>query len=74
MRTIRTSIDIDATPSEAWEVLTDFDAYAEWNPFMPEVAGDAAVGARLSVVLAPPGGRRMAFRPTVTAAEPGKLL
>lgn len=74
MRTIRTTIDIDATTDVAWQVLTGFDAYAKWNPFMRSVGGEATVGARLTVELAPPGGRRMTIRPTVTAVEPERLL
>lgn len=74
MRTIRTTIDIDAAPEVAWQVLTDFDAHARWNPFMPHLAGEATVGTRLTVELAPPGRRPMTFRPTVTAVEPGRLL
>ncbi len=74
MRTIRTTVDIDATPAVAWEVLTDFGSYAQWNPFMPDAAGEAIVDARLAIELAPPGGRRMTIRPTVTAAEPEALL
>ena len=74
MRTIRTTADIDATPDIAWQVLTDFDSYAQWNPFIPAAAGEATVGSRLTVELAPPGGRRMTIRPTITAAEPKRLL
>ena len=74
MRTIRTTIDIDAEPDVTWQVLTDFDAYARGTPFMPHGAGEASVGTKLTVELAPPGGRRRTFRPTVTAAEPGRLL
>ncbi len=74
MRTIQTTAVLDVTPDVAWQVLTDFAAHAEWNPFMPSIAGDATPGARLTVRLTPPGGRAMTFRPTVTAAEPGRLL
>ena len=74
MRTIRTTIDLDVTPELAWQVLTDFDAHADWNPFMTSIAGTATPGTRLTVDLAPPGGRRMTFRPRVTAAEPSRLL
>lgn len=74
MRTIRTTIDIDAAPDVCWQVLTDLDAYARWNPFMPNVAGEPVAGTRLTVELAPPGGRSRTFRPTVTAVEPGRAL
>lgn len=30
------SIDIDAPAAVVWQVLTDFDAYGEWNPFQVE--------------------------------------
>jgi hypothetical protein len=74
MRTIRTTIDLDVPPDLAWQVLTDFDAHADWNPFMTSITGTDTLGTRLTVALAPPGGRRMTFRPRVTAAEPGRLL
>ena len=74
MRTIQTTAVLDVTPDIAWQVLTDFPAHAEWNPFMRRIDGDPTDGARLTVRLAPPGGRAMTFRPTVTAADPGRLL
>lgn len=74
MRSIQTTVDIDATSDIAWQVLTAFDSYPQWNPFIPYIAGTADVGSRLTVELAPPGGRSMTFRPTVTAVEPGRVL
>src|SRR4029450_13975460 len=57
MRTISATIDIDAPPERVWEVLVDFSAYPEWNPFMREVRGRAEAGARLGVRLGGAGGR-----------------
>ena len=65
----RRPIDIDATPDEVWEVLTDFDDYGDWNPFITSITGPAEPGARLAVALAPPGGRAITMKPTVRAAE-----
>ncbi len=72
--TISTTIDIDASPRDVWDVLIDFAAYADWNPFMDRVEGTPEVGAKLVVHMAPNGGRGMTFKPTVLAATPGKEL
>lgn len=74
MREVRTTIEINAPPERVWEMLTDFDAYPEWNPFIQRIAGDLRERAQLEVHIAPPGGRGMTFRPTVTRAEPGREL
>jgi hypothetical protein len=67
-------IEIDAPPGRVWQVLTDFGAYPEWNPFIRSIEGEAKVGSRLKVRIEPPGGRRMTFRPTVRAAEAAREL
>lgn len=74
MRSIQTTIDLDATPSTAWTVLTDFPGHAEWNPFMRRIEGEPEVGSRLEVQLTPPGGRAMTFRPRVTAVDRERVL
>ncbi|WP_254536837.1 SRPBCC domain-containing protein [Halomarina litorea] len=72
MRRIETSIDIDAPPRVVWDVLTDFAAYSEWNPFMT-VEGEPREGERLAVRLTPPGARATTFRPTVLVADGSEL-
>ena len=57
-----------------WDVLTDYDAYPEWNPFIRSVRGRPEVSAELEVRIEPPGRRAMTFKPTVLAAEPGLEL
>lgn len=74
MRTISSTIDIDATPEQVWDVLTDAPAYASWNPFITDVSGEFAVGEKLDVRIAPPGGKAMTFHPTVTDVEHGRRL
>jgi len=69
MRVLEKTIAIDATPDEVWAVLVDFDDYGDWNPFVTSIAGPAEAGERLTVVLAPPGGRAITMKPTVRAAE-----
>ncbi|MGB2693795.1 MAG: SRPBCC domain-containing protein [Dehalococcoidia bacterium] len=71
---LRTEIEIDAPPERVWRVLTDFASFPEWNPFMPNLHGEAKVGSKLEVEMRPPGGRAMTFRPTVLAATPNREL
>ena len=71
---ISTHIDIDAHPDAVWNVLTDFAAYGDWNPFMDRIEGKAEAGTKLVVHLNPNGGRGMTFKPTVLAAVPGREL
>ena len=74
VKELRTEIAIAAPPERVWDVLTDFDAYPTWNPFITSIAGRPEVGTELEVRIEPPGRRAMTFRPTVLAAEPQRRL
>jgi hypothetical protein len=74
VKRLHTQVDIQATPERVWEVLTDFAAYPEWNPFMIQASGTAVQGERLTVRMQPAGGRAMTFRPTVLEAAPQQRL
>jgi hypothetical protein len=71
---LRTQVDVDATPERVWQVLTDFAAYPQWNPFIVRAEGDARRGERLTLRMQPVGGRAITFRPTVLEAAPGRRL
>jgi len=74
MRRIAVTTEIAAPVEKVWAELIDTAAYPEWNPFIEELTGDLTVGERLQVRIAPPGGKAMTFRPTVTVVEPGLRL
>jgi hypothetical protein len=74
MKELFTEIDIDASAEHVWSVLVDFDRYSEWNPFIVEALGTAEPGADLRVTLAPPGGRAVTLKPTVTEVAPARTL
>jgi hypothetical protein len=74
MKEISTEIEIEATPDRVWQVVCDFDAYPDWNPFIRDISGKAERGSKLKVRIEPPGGRGMTFKPTVLAAEPQREL
>lgn len=79
MKSIHTSITIDAPAQEVWRHLVDFDSHANWNPFFASITGEPIVDTQLTVVARknldstdPATG--MTFRPTVLKAEPGVEL
>lgn len=72
MSEIRTSIVIEAPPSAVWNVLSDFDSYPEWNPFVRSIAGSLAVGERLEVRIGAQGKKAMRITPIVTDVDAGK--
>ena len=69
MQELRTEIEIDATPERVWQVLTDFERYPEWNPFMVSVEGVAREGERLKSRIG-----SMTFRPVVLAVDAPREL
>ena len=74
MLELRTEIEIDAPVERVWEVLTDFDRFPDWNPFIRRIHGNAQVGSRLDVFLGASGTRGMQFRPIVTTVVPNREL
>ncbi len=68
------SIDIDAPADVVWRVLTDFDAYGEWNPFQVECSSTLEPGAPLDMKFRlGPGGLRSA-REYIVDVDPGKTF
>jgi hypothetical protein len=74
MREICTEIEINASAERVWEVLTAFDAFPQWNPFIRKASGELKEGARLEVFIQPPGGKGMTFRPVVLRMQPPREL
>ena len=74
MKELRTAIEISASAEEIWKVLTDFETFPAWNPFIQSIAGQAITGNRLNVRIVPPGGQAMTFRPTVTQVKVNREL
>jgi hypothetical protein len=64
---LTTELIICAPPAVVWDVLLDFAAYPEWNPFIVEIAGRPVVGARLEARMVPPGTKGIRLRPVVRA-------
>ena len=69
-----TEIEINAAPEKVWRILTDFEAYPNWNPFIKKIKGNLAVGEKLEVFIQPSGAKGMTFKPTLLTVEKEKEL
>jgi hypothetical protein len=74
MKTIESVTEIDAPVQAVWAELSAVSTYPGWNPFITTFEGELVVGDRVEVRIAPPGGRPMTFRPTITEVEEGRRL
>ena len=46
---LRPEIDIAASASLVWGILTDFGSYRRWNPYMRAVSGQSQVGNSIEI-------------------------
>ncbi len=69
---INTEILIQATPATVWTILTDFETYPKWNPFIKSISGALKVGNKITARIEPPGAKGMTFKPTILALETNK--
>lgn len=74
MRHLHTDIRIAASKECVWDILTDFDAYPRWNPFIRSIEGELEPGRRLRVRLKLPGAGVSTVRPRLTTVKPASEL
>lgn len=72
MKKIETEILIQASPSVVWNVLTDFEAYPKWNPFIKSLQGEKIVGRNLLATIQPPNSKPMTFKPVLLKFDQDK--
>src|SRR5688572_22295372 len=69
---IKTQITVNAARDKVWAVLTDFENYSNWNPFIKSITGKPKVGSQIVVNFVPPQDKSMTFKPTVLVFERNK--
>ncbi len=62
MKQIETDIIINADLNKVWLILTDFESYPHWNPFIRVISGKKKVGEKLRVFIQPPESKGMLFK------------
>ena len=74
MKELTTEIEINASPQRVWKILTDFDKYEQWNPFIHRIVGQAKEGSKIQIRIETPGGKNRKYEPTVTRVEESREL
>jgi hypothetical protein len=74
LKAIETHIIVDCTPEKIWDILTNFEEYELWNPFMTKVEGDAKLGAKIKVQIRTMRGKQRIYHPIITRFEINKEL
>ncbi len=68
MKEIITEIIIQAPKEKVWQVMTDLEAYQEWNPFLVASEGKLKVGERLKNTMVLDGATQV-FKPIITVLD-----
>ena len=66
---IKTEVIINAAKEKVWTLLTNFESYPLWNPFIVAIEGQLKQGARLKVKIKSQG-KTMSFKPVVQNCKP----
>ncbi len=72
-KNISTEILINASKEKVWTILTDFDNYKSWNPFMINSSGQAIVGTKLVNTMKSKDSQ-MKFKPTILTVKPNEYF
>ena len=67
----RNEIEIDAPVEKVWNILTDLEKYADWNPLLYKVSGKLSVGETV-IAYAKTATKDMKFVCRVTRVEPDR--
>ncbi len=74
MTEIKTEILMNAASEKVWSILTNFDNYPNWNPFIKSIKGEVKVGNIITVRIEPPKSKGMTFRPKILKYEMNREL
>lgn len=75
MHEIKTEIEINSSPEEVWQVLTDINGWSEWSPIINGSTGEASLGAQVEITMAGKDNKDgPKYSPKVTTFEKPKLF
>jgi hypothetical protein len=65
MKSIETAIIINVSVAKVWEILTKFETYPNWNPFIKSVKGNIKKGETIEVKIQLEGMKLQTFTPEI---------
>ena len=65
---------VDSNPNKIWGILTNFEEYELWNPFMTKVVGNAILGSKIEVNIKTISGKQRTYFPIITKREINREL
>lgn len=65
---------VDSNPNKIWGILTNFEEYELWNPFMTKVVGNAILGSKIEVNIKTISGKQRTYFPIITKCEINREL
>jgi hypothetical protein len=71
---LSSEILINSSAQRVWKLITDFDDFPSWNPFIRRATGEIKTGARLEVFIQPSGTKGVTFHPKVLKVDPNHEL
>lgn len=74
VKLLETEIEINASAERVWQVLTAFENFPKWNPFIKSIQGEKGLGKRLAIEILPPNRKSMKFTPVILAFDVNKEL
>lgn len=74
MKEIYTEIDIKAPAKKVWDILTDFQNFKQWNPFIRQIEGTSSLGTKVKIHIHTSSGKSRTYQPKITKMEPAKEL
>lgn len=74
MPTITTAIDVDAPRDAVWTVLTDLEAYPDWNPHVTSAEGELREGSTLELRVDRIGAKPQETTVNVPDVDPDRRL
>ena len=74
MKIIKTETLIQSDSARVWDILTDFENFPNWNPFIFKISGTLKAGEKLQVQIKVPQGSNMNFTPIIQNVFPTNQL